>query len=282
MGSLLCNKYKILKELNSKPNIKTYLTRVEPIIKEIIPKNKEEASLIKENLEIIKNEIKIYETIEENDKFYIVIDNNDEIISKFDALILSHDLKFKNRGLYFNHSVTKDEVLELFKLEKLMCKISFGKTVNNEIKEENGTGFFCELNNFLFKYALFTTNNVLDRYNIEIGKSINLEFLKESSYVKQKITIDRKRRVYTSKELNYTCIEIFESDGIQDYFKMDPLFNLNKTFLNNSPIFILQYSNNNELSFSHGKILSFKGDYIIHSSATDLGSSGCPIIRKCN
>ena len=63
---------------------------------------------------------------------------------------------------------------------------------------------------------MFTTKNVLDKCDIEIGKSIYLEYLKESSYVKQKITIDRKRRVYTNKDLNYTCIEIFESDGIQD------------------------------------------------------------------
>ena len=282
MGSVLCNKYKILKELNSKENIKTYLTRVEPIVKEITPKNKEEASLIRENLEIIKNEIKIYEEIEENGKFYIVIDNNDEIISRFDKLILSHNLKLKNEGCILNHSVTKDEILELFKLEKLMCKISFKKKVNNEIKEGKGIGFFSELNNFLFKYALFTTNHVLDEDDIKIGKEINFEYLKESSYVKQKILIDGKRRVYTSKDLNYTCIEIFESDGIQDYFKIDPIFNFNKASLNNSTIFILQYSNsNNELSFSHGKILSFEGDIIIHNASTDLCSSGCPIIRKC-
>ena len=34
------NKYKIIKEIDSKSNVKTYLTRIEPIVKEIILKIK--------------------------------------------------------------------------------------------------------------------------------------------------------------------------------------------------------------------------------------------------
>ena len=50
--------------------------------------------------------------------------------------------------------ITKEEILNLFKLEKSMCKISF--EIPNDSKDM-GTGFFCELdNNFPIKYALFT------------------------------------------------------------------------------------------------------------------------------
>ena len=47
MPSKIWNKYQILKEINVNQNIKTYLTRIELIIKEIIPKNQNEFYLIR-------------------------------------------------------------------------------------------------------------------------------------------------------------------------------------------------------------------------------------------
>ena len=87
--------------------------------------------------------------------------------------------------------------------------------------------------------------------------------------------------------MDYTCIEIYESDDINDvnnYFKIDPiLFTNEKNFMKDSDIFILQYPNNNEslFSFSNGKILSIKENEIMNSASTDEGSSGSPIIRRC-
>ena len=52
-------------------------------------------------------------------------------------------------------------------------------------------------------------------------------------------------------------------------------------FLVNSDIFILQYPNGNDLSFSNGKILSINGNEIRHNASTEEGSSGSPIIRRC-
>ena len=54
MSSKILSKYQILKEININSNIKTYLTRIEPIIKEIIPKNQIEYHLIKERLKELK------------------------------------------------------------------------------------------------------------------------------------------------------------------------------------------------------------------------------------
>jgi len=48
MPSKIWNKYKIIKEIEFNSNIKTYLTKIEPIVKEIIPKNKEDYYKIKE------------------------------------------------------------------------------------------------------------------------------------------------------------------------------------------------------------------------------------------
>ena len=97
MPSKIWNKYKIIKEIGSNSNIKTYLTKIELIVKEIIPKNKEDYFIIMARLENLKlkEELNIYEIIEENDKRYIVIDNNNELLSKIDKLILSDKLVIK-------------------------------------------------------------------------------------------------------------------------------------------------------------------------------------------
>ena len=54
MTSTIWNKYKIIKEIDKISNIKTYLTRIEPIIKEINYKNKNEYFIIRERIERIK------------------------------------------------------------------------------------------------------------------------------------------------------------------------------------------------------------------------------------
>ena len=66
------------------------------------------------------------------------------------------------------------------------------------------------------------------------------------------------------------------------FFKIDPnLFKYDKNFLKENDIFILQYPKGNDLSFSYGKILSLDNGIIRHSTSTDNGSSGSPIIRRC-
>jgi len=282
------DKYKKIKEIKSTSNIKTYLTSIEPIVKEIIPKNKDDFYIISEELEKLKEELEeglnIYEIIEENEKIYIVIDNNEELLSKIDKLILSDELDIKKEGIIEGHGrpITKKEIFHLFKMERSMCKISF-ETNKREIGK--GSGFFCEIDNFPIKYALFTNNHILNESNIEIGKKIIFECLalQKSSYysIKKEITITDKRQVFTNKELDYTCIELFKSDGIIDYFKIEPeILKNDKNNLKDNDIFILQFPQGNDLSFSYGKIKSLKDNKIIHNASTDDGSSGSPIIRR--
>ena len=96
------------------------------------------------------------------------------------------------------------------------------------------------------------------------------------------LEITKDRRVFTNKESDYTCVELFESDGIYDYFQIDPnLFKYGSKYLVNNDIFILQYPLGNDLSFSCGKILSIENNNITHSSSTEGGSSGSPIIKRC-
>ena len=71
----------------------------------------------------LKEELNIYEIIEENERIYIVIDNNEELLYKIDKLILSDELDIKKEGIIQGHGrpITKEEIFDLFKMEKSMC-----------------------------------------------------------------------------------------------------------------------------------------------------------------
>ena len=290
MPSTIWNKYKLIKEISSNANIKTYSARIEPIIKEIIPKNNDDYYIISAHLEQLKEELDIYEIIEEDNKFYIVAENNGQLLTKIDKLILSNELGIKKEGIIQGHGypITKKEINELLEKDKSMCKISY-ETLDN--KRGKGSGFFCKLDNFPIKYALFTNNHILNEFNIEIGKKINFEYLEKSSSFfsfssyninEKQIEIKQNRRVFTNKELDYTCIELFESDGIYNFFEIEPdIFKYDNKYLVNNEIFILQYPNGTDLSFSYGKILSVKDNDIQHNASTEEGSSGSPIIKRC-
>ena len=260
---------------------------MEPIVKEIIPNNPIEYEIFLESLKELRNIIKIYDIIEENDKLYIIIDNNEENISKFDKLITSDELKIKKEYILKGHvsPISKNEILDLFTMEKAMCKITFNKIEDKQIIEGTATGFFCEINNFPIKYALFTNNHVLDEFNTKLEKYINIECLQKINnsyeFVYKKIKIDSKRKIYTNINLDYTCIELYESDGINHFFQIDPIIlTEDKNLLNNTDIFILQYPKGDKISFSYGKVLLLKDNKLVHSASTEEGSSGSPIIRR--
>ena len=277
-------KYAKIKDVYSNKNIKTCLVSIEPLMKEIIPKNKDDYYIIKERLEILKNQFKIYEILEEEeDKFFIFLENNNELSSEIDKLLLSNELDVIKEGSLEGHGkpIKKEELSKLFNMEKAMCKISFNNVDKKAITNGKGSGFFCEMNidNFPFKYALFTNNHILNKSSIEIDNIIKFEDYKKEKEIK----ILKNRKVYTNEELDYTCIQILNSDDINHFFKIDPnIFKYNRQNIKNTEIFILQYPNGNDISFSNGKILTLD-DYnkIHHSASTESGSSGSPIIRRC-
>ena len=234
---------------------------------------------ISENIRKISNELN---QIKCNDDKTIKQNNNQKDIKNNNALNQNNTLMIDITP------ITVKEINELLEKDKSMCKILYER-----LDKEPGisSGFFCKLDNFPIKYALFTNNHILNESSIELGKNIYFEYLEKSSSFfsgssynlkKKKLEITEKRRVFTNKELNYTCIELFESDGIYDYFHIDPnLFKYDNKYLINNDIFILQYPYGNELSFSFGKILSIVNNDIKYNAATEIGSSGSPIIRRC-
>ena len=178
--------------------------------------------------------------------------------------------------------ILQRETEELYKRENSMCSINFETHLDGITKNDGlGTGFFCKFNSdyFPFKKALFTNNHILDEESIKTGKTIKFQ------YQKKDITIEitEKRNAFTDKELDYTCVEIFDEDGIEKFFEIDTdvtTNTINKNILKNQQIFVLQYTESRELSLSAGKILHFLGTKMIHSAVTNKGSSGSPLIRR--
>ena len=133
------------------------------------------------------------------------------------------------------------------------------------------------IDNFPFKYALFTNNHILNESRIGLDSIIKF---KDYEKVKEAKILENKR-VYTNEELDYTSIETSNKiDNIGKIFKIYPnIFKYNVQNTKNTEIFVLQYPNRNDLSFSNGKIISFDVDNnkIYHNVTTYNGSSDSPI-----
>ena len=161
-----------------------------------------------------------------------------------------------------------------------MCKISCKSLENGKLIDAFGSGFFCKIddNNIPFKKALFTNNHVLNKSSIKINKDIIFDYCGKSN----RINITEDRRVFTNEELDYTCIEIFDKDNINNFFLIDDTIIKNKSSLKDKEIFILQYPNGGELAQDCGKIMDIDNDnnIIKHSVATEKGSSGSPLIKR--
>ena len=275
------SKYSLLKsiknendEKNFKSNLYLVASGVPFLMMEIIPKNLKEKLMIISLIEKKKlgSEIKIYDEFEENEKLYLVVENSKESIKNLKNLFI------KEEGIIFGQTrpIEKKEIDELFKKESSICKIEFKKGNNLGF----GTGLFCEIkdDNIPFKKALFTNNHILDITKIQIGNFINLRYMGNS----KNIEITKNRKVFTDENLDYSCIEIFDSDGFHDFFKIDPRIFENKELLKNEEIFILQFPLGGELSFSSGRIKYIYEHYLIHFASTSKGSSGSPIISRNN
>ena len=111
-------------------------------------------------------------------------------------------------------------------------------------------------------------------------KRINRQI--EIEYCGKNIRIETKdRRVFTNDELDYTCIEILDTDNIKKFFNIDKTIFEDKNSLIEKEIFILQYPNG-ILKYQSGKILLINNNMIEHSVSTEKGSSGSPLIKRYN
>ena len=177
---------------------------------------------------------------------------------------VSKPMEFKNLKKYL-------------KKEDAVCKLITG----------NGTGFFCkfEINGIPMK-ALFTNNHVLEENSIEENSKIQL---RHNDKTKQ-IIITPNRFKCTNTKLDYTCIQIFDNENYNNFFEIDDNINCqnpDEEYGNKKGV-ILQFPNERGLSCADGNIEGFENDnknnnnQIIHRIATDVGSSGSPIVLSDN
>ena len=164
--------------------------------------------------------------------------------------------------------IGKDKIEELkIKGKSATCKI----ITNNS----NGSGFFCKINyqNKIFK-CLLTNNHVLDKKSIKEGKTIKSSY--KGNLKKFEI---KNRKCHTNEDLDYTYLEIFDYDQIEDFLEI-----ANESYPNydeeykNDDVAILQYSKGGPLSIKGGHLKEIKNDLIYHTIPTYKGSSGSPII----
>ena len=93
------------------------------------------------------------------------------------------------------------------------------------------------------------------------------------------IEITNDRLVFTDSRdykigLDYSCIQIFDSDGIKDFYE---IFNDNFSF-EKEILSVNGYYNGGELSIKNGHLKEIKNYKIYHSVDREHGYSGAPII----
>ena len=265
------------KKLEQIDNIGTYEADLKIIVKKIVAEDEIKANLYMDKLLNNKDYRKIYDIIDDKNVLYVYLDPQENI----DDLFIEEDediIKQANFG--GPPPLTLSYIEEIFELEKAMCKIEFQINENGKITTGIGTGCFIQLNpeDFIIKRILLTNHHVLDETKIKGSKEIDIIYKGEI----KKINL-LKRRIYTSENLDYTCIEIFEEDNIDLFFNIDQrIFENDTKLFKKEEIFILHYPLEGDLNFSIGKILSISNSNISHNCKIIGDSLGSPIISRYN
>ena len=254
-----------------KEEIETYEANMKILIKKIKIKNDNDVFY----KAMLSNKDGIFKIINHNEYLYIYYDININI----DELLSLNDIKEITPEGYCE-PLNKTEIEQLLSKENCMCKVKFKRIVNDKLENCIGSGFFLEFKykEIPFRKCLITNHHVIN--DTEADDEIRIEYQNKGKTIE--ITKNGKeRKVFTDKDLDYSLIEIFDDDDFQYFFKIDRDIIKNKpTVFKSHDIFILQYPNGNELSFSLGKVLSINDKKLRHNCSTTFGSSGSPVISR--
>ena len=113
----------------------------------------------------------------------------------------------------------------------------------------------------------------------------NIEVYYDNQHKKIIINLDKNERFiqdYRYLNIDLTVVEILEKDKVDEYYFLLPnLDYINKyEELKNKKIYIIQFPEGKELSYSFGKIYNIKQYEFSHLSSTKKGSSGSPIFLE--
>ena len=277
-------KYELpLKDWHKKLNYNDERINEVNLMKEITNKNQKNKELERE-LNIIKSDSydkfkNIYDKVEQINSFFEKnkLDSINIIINDYNQSEIPFKIVEKLNNIEESIKNIEKEYQKEIPIEKLLCKICFEKRISGEITKNKAVGFFCEADkNFPIKYILFTNYNILDEKSIEVGKLIEIEYLTEIGYISKKIEITKKRKVFFDMKLNYTCIEILESDNIKNFFKID--LDIYQNYINFIDKEVMMFDNN--FNSKSGKIISIEDNIIKHNISINNQYSGSPLIVK--
>ena len=157
----------------------------------------------------------------------------------------------------------KDEIMDLEEsIENLILKKAKLSTCKI-LLEKMGTGFFCRIpienNNIM---VLLTNNKIINENYLQLGKMIKLSYKNEL----KKITINEKRFYCINNILNYTCIQILESDLIEDFYEIEEQYyeNSSEEYLKDEIILPI-YPQAGELKISIGQLNYFRNEKIFYT-----------------
>ena len=169
-----------------------------------------------------------------------------------------------------NNSGIKEIDLNLNEVCKSVCKIIY--------KNNYGTGFFVKLyKNEKELLCLMTNEHVIKKDMIESKEIIDVKYNCEKKWIKIKLD-EKERFIKYNKEMDFSIIEIKTDDKIKEKYFLLP--NINNIDYINKDIYIVQFPEGKNLSYSVGKIKDIVDFEIIYDASTKTGSSGSPILLK--
>ena len=146
----------------------------------------------------------------------------------------------------------------LNKVCKSICKIIY--------KNQFATGFFIKL----FKeekelYCLMTNEHVIRKEMIETNENIDVYYDYEDKWIKIKLDINKRNIIY-DLEKDIVIIEIIPDDKIKEKYFLLPNI-IDKNYINED-IYIVQFPEGKNLSYSKGKIIDMNNFDIIYNAST--------------
>jgi len=188
-------------------------------------------------------------------------------------MLIKKEKKIKNSTDFISISGTKKILNQMI---NCICKI--------KIKGGFATGFFCKVQLEKNRYInfLMTNYHVLDEKYFKENKDINLLLNDDKEALVINLRI--KRETYFNEDYDVTLIELKEKDKIKNFLDLDEnIFKENeKIFYEEKSIYVLQYPNGKNACVSYGLLSSIYECNIRHTSSTEDGSSGSPILNLEN
>ena len=181
-------------------------------------------------------------------------------------------MKERTEEVYIRNSQIKVDIENLSEeVKKSVFKITYGN--------KEGTGFLIKLNiNKEELNCLMTNEHIVTKEMIQLNEIIDIN----NNYNKNgiKIALDKnERNIIYNKKMDITIIEIKLKDNLKDEWFLLPILDNYREFINEH-IYVVQYPEDKELSYSEGKIIDIKNDELSYDASTIFGSSGSPILIK--